>query len=90
MEQDGERGGVGGEDDELGDTTVKRLGRLVGTLLNLSIMGALLYLDLVSRRREVCGFETYKVQDFLGQSLVSLGPGGAVVFGHFESRVGCG
>lgn len=54
MEQDSERGGVGGEDDELGDTTVKSLGRLVGALFDLAIMGALLYLVCVNRRREVC------------------------------------
>lgn len=36
MEQDSERGGVGGQDDDLGDTTVESLGGLVGTLLQLA------------------------------------------------------
>lgn len=42
VEQDGERGGVGGQDDNLGDTTVEGLGCLVGALLQLAVVRGLL------------------------------------------------
>ena len=58
MEQDSERGGVGGEDDDLRDTTVEGLGGLVGALLQLAVVGSLLD----------------EVEDFLRKSLVGLGP----------------
>lgn len=59
MEEDGERGRVGGEDDDLGDTTVERLGRLVGTLLQLTVVAGLLD----------------NVEDLLGEGRVGDGPG---------------
>lgn len=37
VQQDGEGRGVGGEDDDLRDTTVESLGGLVGTLLQLAV-----------------------------------------------------
>ena len=58
MEQDSERGGVGGEDNDLRDTTVEGLGGLVGALLQLAVVGSLLD----------------EVKDFLRKSLVGLGP----------------
>lgn len=42
MEENGERSGVGSEDDDLTDTTVQGLGGFVGTFLELAIMGGLL------------------------------------------------
>lgn len=42
MEENSEGRGVGSEDDDLGDTTVQRLGRLVGSLLQLAVVGGLL------------------------------------------------
>lgn len=58
MEEDGERGGVGGEDDDLGDTAVERLGRLVGALLQLAVVAGLLD----------------DVEDLLGEGRVGDGP----------------
>lgn len=58
MEEDGERGGVGREDDDLGDTTVEGLGRLVGTLLQLTVVAGLLD----------------NVEDLLGEGRVGDGP----------------
>lgn len=59
VEEDGERGGVGGEDDDLGDTTVEGLGRLVGTFLQLTVVAGLLD----------------DVEDLLGEGRVGNGPG---------------
>lgn len=42
VEEDGQWSGVGGEDDDLGDSAVKGLGSLVGTLLQLAVVGGLL------------------------------------------------
>lgn len=42
MEEDGERGSIGGEDDDLGDTSIQGLCGLVGTLLQLAVVGGLL------------------------------------------------
>jgi hypothetical protein len=61
VQEDLERLGVGSHDDELGDTTVKGLGRLVGSLLQLAVVGRLLddVEDLLRQRgigeRECCG-----------------------------------
>ena len=41
MKEDGEWGGVGGEDDDLGDTSVERLGAFVGAFLELSVVAGL-------------------------------------------------
>ena len=38
VEEDSQGAGVGGKDDNLGDTTVEGLGRLVGTFLELAIV----------------------------------------------------
>ena len=89
MEKDGKRRGVGSENDQLADTTVEGpkyrllaiallssqvaqvciLGGLVGTLLQLPVVGRLLD----------------EIKNLLRQSLVGLGPCGAVVLCHFES-----
>lgn len=58
VEEDGERGGVGGEDDDLGDSAVERLGRLVGALLQLAVVAGLLD----------------DVEDLLGEGRVGDGP----------------
>lgn len=71
MEQDGKRGGVGGKDNQLGDTAVEGLGGFVGTLLQLTVVSRLLN----------------EIEDLLGKSLIGLGPCGGVVFGHFDFRV---
>lgn len=42
MEENLEGSGVGSHNDELGDTTVEGLGGLVGTLLELAVVGGLL------------------------------------------------
>ena len=60
MEKDGQRGGIGGEDDNLRDTSVEGLGGLVGTLLELAVVAGLLH----------------KVEDLLGEGLVGDGPCG--------------
>ena len=60
MEEDGQRGGVGGEDDNFRDTSVEGLGGLVGTLLELAVVAGLLH----------------KVEDLLGEGLVGDGPCG--------------
>ena len=60
MEKDGQRSGVGGEDDNLRDTSVEGLGGLVGTLLELAVVAGLLH----------------KVEDLLGEGLVGDGPCG--------------
>ena len=69
VEEDGQRGSVGGEDDNLRDTSVEGLGGLVGTLLELAVVAGLLH----------------KVEDLLGEGLVGDGPcgglGGHVVGG---------
>ena len=41
VQQDGERARVGGEDDDLGNTSVQRLGALVGALLELAVVAGL-------------------------------------------------
>jgi hypothetical protein len=62
VEEDGQGAGVGGQDDDLGDTAVEGLGGLVGALLQLAVVGGLLD----------------EVEDLLGESLVGLGPCSAV------------
>lgn len=42
VQQDRQRRRVGGQDDELADTAVQGLGRLVGALLRLAVVGRLL------------------------------------------------
>ena len=59
MEKNGERSGISCEDDDLRDTSVESLCSLVGSLLQLSSMACLLY----------------NVQQLLGQSRISDGPG---------------
>jgi hypothetical protein len=59
VQQDGEGRGVGGEDDDLGDAAVESLGRLVGALLQLAVVGCLLD----------------DVEDLLGEGGVGDGPG---------------
>jgi hypothetical protein len=59
VQNDGERGGVGSQDDELGGTAVEGLGGLVGTLLDLAVVATLL--DKVEKR--------------LGEGLIGDGPG---------------
>lgn len=56
MEQDGQRGGVGSEDDNLCGSAVQGLRGFVGALFKLAVMAG--RLD--------------EVQDFLGASLVSM------------------
>jgi len=70
MEKDGEGGGVGSEDDDLADSAVKSLGRLVGAFLQLAVVGCLLN----------------KIEDLLCKSCVGNGPGGRAVlfFGHLD------
>ena len=58
--------GVGGEDDELGGPTVECLGGLVGSLLELPIVGGLLH----------------EVEDLLGERCVREGEGFVVDGGH--------
>jgi hypothetical protein len=65
------RGSVSCEHDELGDTAVEGLGRLVGTLLQLPVVGSLLD----------------EVENLLAESGVGLGPCCAVVVGHCERGV---
>jgi len=60
VEENGQRRSVGGEDDNLRDTSVEGLGGLVGTLLELAVVAGLLH----------------KVEDLLGESLVGDGPCG--------------
>ena len=67
VQQNGQRSGISSEDDNLGDTTVEGLGGLVGTLLQLAVVGGLLD----------------QVEDVLGQGGVGDGPGGGVVLRHF-------
>lgn len=68
VEEDGKRSGVGGEDDDFGDTTVEGLGGLVGTLLQLTVVGGLLD----------------QIEDVLGEGGVGDGPGGGVVLRHVD------
>lgn len=68
MEEDGKRSGVGGEDDDFGDTTVEGLGGLVGALLQLTVVGGLLD----------------QIEDVLGEGGVGDGPGGGVVLRHVD------
>jgi hypothetical protein len=42
VEKDGERSGVGCEDDDLTDSAVEGLGSFVGAFLELAVMGGLL------------------------------------------------
>ena len=42
VQENGQWSGVGGEDDDLGDTAVEGLGGLVGALLQLAVVGCLL------------------------------------------------
>lgn len=59
VQEDGQRSGVGSEDDDLGDAAVESLGGLVGALLQLLVVGCLLD----------------DIQDLLGQGCVGRGPG---------------
>lgn len=59
MEENGQWGGVGGEDEDLRDTTVEGLGGLVGSLLQLAVVRSLLD----------------QIQDGLGKGSVGDGPG---------------
>lgn len=61
MEENGEGYGVGGENDQLRNTAVQRLGGLVGTLLQLAEVGSLLN----------------HVEDLLLKGSIGQGPGGA-------------
>jgi hypothetical protein len=63
VQNDREGGGVGGENDELGGTTVKGLGGLVGALLDLAVVSGLLH----------------EVEEALGEGLIGDGPGWGVV-----------
>jgi hypothetical protein len=74
VQQNGQRSSVGSEDDNLSNTTVEGLGGLVGTLLQLTVVGGLLD----------------QIEDVLGQGGVGDGPGGGVVLRHFWERVGGG
>lgn len=62
VEKDGQRGGVGGQDDDLRDTSVEGLGGLVGTLLQLAVVAGLLD----------------EVEDLLGEGLVGDRPRGGL------------
>lgn len=62
VKENSQRAGVGGQDDDLGDTAVEGLGGLVGALLQLAVVGGLLD----------------EVENLLGESLVGLGPCSAV------------
>lgn len=74
MEQDGQRSGVGGEDDDLGDTAVQGLGGLVGAFLQLLVVGGLLD-DVENLLAESCvgggpGLESKSGRDlFLGREM---------------------
>ena len=68
VQQDGERGGVGGQDDDLACSTVQGLGGLVCALLQLAVMAGLLD----------------EVEDLLRESLLSDGPCGAGYVRHDE------
>lgn len=59
MEENLEGLGVGGHDDELGDTTVEGLGGLVGSLLELAVVRRLLN----------------KIEDLLGEGGIGQGEG---------------
>lgn len=80
MEQDGQGLGVGGEDDNLRDTTVEGLGGLVGALLELagvcdmlaSIRGGR---SARAKDGEHTGSRLDEVQDLLLQLGVGKGPG---------------
>lgn len=63
VKEDSQRAGIGGKDNDFGNTTVESLGSLVGTLLQLAVVGGLLD----------------KIENFLAESLVGLGPCGAGV-----------
>ena len=63
MEEDGQRRGVGGQDDDFRNATVESLGRFVGTLLQLAVVRGLLD----------------EVEDFLREGLVGDGPGGGLI-----------
>lgn len=62
VEKDGQRRGVGGQDDDLRDTSVEGLGGLVGALLQLAVVAGLLH----------------KVEDLLGEGLVGDRPCGGL------------
>jgi hypothetical protein len=69
VQDDRQRGGVGSENDKLAGSTGERLGRLVGTLLQLAVVAALLD----------------EVEELLRKSRVGLGPGsGFVLVSHCE------
>lgn len=62
VEKDGQRSGIGGEDDNLRDTSVESLGGLVGALLQLAVVAGLLH----------------EVEDLLGEGLVGDRPCGGL------------
>lgn len=69
VQEDGKRSGVGGEHDNLGGSTVESFGSLVGTLLELAVVGS--RLD--------------QIQDLLRHGGVGDGPrGGLVLVRHVD------
>lgn len=58
MKEDGERSGVGCQDDDFRDTTVKSFRSFVGTFLQLAVVGRLLY----------------NIEDLLSESGIGDGP----------------
>ena len=66
MEEDREWGGISGENDQLGGTTIEGLGRFVGALFELAVMAGLLD----------------GVEDLLGEGFVGDWPCGAGIVGH--------
>lgn len=63
VQEDGQRGGVGGKDNDLSGSSVQSLGGLVGTLLELTVVAG--RLD--------------EVQDLLGHGSIGDGPSGGLV-----------
>jgi hypothetical protein len=66
--------GVGGQNDELGDTTVEGLGGLVGSLLQLTVVGSLLD----------------DVEDLLGEGGIREGEGYKEIVSEMFRQAGCG
>lgn len=92
VQQDGEGSGVGGEDDDLGNTAVQGLGGLVGSLLQLLVVGGLLD-NVQNLLAESCvggGPGCERRQDVGGENLISRGAltSRSVFFCHFECGLG--
>lgn len=66
VKDNSEGAGISGHDDKLGGTAVERLGALVGTLLQLTVVSGLLH----------------KVEEALGEGLIGDGPRCGSIFGH--------